>query len=135
MTEPVDFWSIYDQVYDDMYCCDACGEHGSKSDDSPFDGQLNLCQKCRSTMLTDDELAAIEAREQAATPGPWWVLEEQDSVSVLIGDQDDRVCELHHGECLPFENANFIAHARQDIPRMVAEIRRMREQLQRKETE
>lgn len=55
------------------------------------------------------------------TPAPWWVLVEDDHIAerdsipianVLIGDQEDRVCQLNVGECEPKVNAEFIALAR-----------------------
>ncbi len=55
------------------------------------------------TLLTDEELAAIEARADAATPGVGF------SQSWTWGD------------------AVFVAYARTDIPRLVAEVRRLRE--------
>ena len=75
------------------------------------------------------DLDAIEARVNAATPGPWWV--EQ------VGDFGDKsaVIEcvrwrgylntLHLGEDTP--TAEFIAHAREDVPALVAEVRRLTE--------
>ena len=74
------------------------------------------------------DLDAIEARVNAATPGPWWV--EQ------VGDFGDKsaVIEcvrwrgylntLHLGEDTP--TAEFIAHAREDVPALVAEVRSLR---------
>jgi len=76
------------------------------------------------------DLDAIEARVNAATPGPWWV--EQ------VGDFGDKsaVIEcvrwrgylntLHLGEDTP--TAEFIAHAREDVPALVAEVRRLTEE-------
>lgn len=85
--------------------------------------------------MSDDErtkrLAEIEAREQAATAADWWVLydEETESRHVVIGDQDDRVCECHDDECDPEFNAAFIAAARSDVPFLLAEVRRLEGQL------
>ncbi len=74
------------------------------------------------------DLDAIEARVNAATPGPWWV--EQ------VGDFGDKsaVIEcvrwrgylntLHLVEDTP--TAEFIAHAREDVPALVAEVRSLR---------
>lgn len=50
--------------------------------------------------MNPDEVKAIEVREQAATPGPW----------VTNG---------------PDADAEFIAHARADIPALVAEVRQL----------
>ena len=45
------------------------------------------------------------------TPGPWWVLDGRFSdgagqLHILIGDQEDRVCEVNMGECAGCEDAN-----------------------------
>ncbi len=79
------------------------------------------------------DLDAIEARANAATPGPWEVEEYVgvlESTSVL-----DRVSEPTHdwerriiASSLPDEPADaaFIAHARTDVPALIAEVRRLR---------
>ena len=113
-------------------------------------------------MLTDADLAAIERRCTAATPGPWRVgalfaqcLRQHEH---RRGDCDfrhywtDDGTEIHFGpsrDGLPYdgdtgdsmvagqwdyeeggvrrvEDAQFIAAARQDVPALVAEVRRLR---------
>ncbi|SBT39021.1 hypothetical protein [Micromonospora auratinigra] len=102
--------------------------------------------------LTEDELAAIEERAAAATPGPWHVrLLDDDHAANLVAvgttpdtGRDSRWPKFAAGELVAAtlvqfphryvdcaderwdENALFIAHAREDIPRLVAEIRRLR---------
>ena len=75
--------------------------------------------------LTPDKLDAIAARADAATEGPW-------SASVIDGTGDvygpDGMgvaydCE---GGCASEEDAEFIAHARSDVPALVEEVRRLR---------
>lgn len=86
--------------------------------------------------MTEDELSAIEARAQAATEGPWeagpngmarpW---EANGIVVRpagefpygewIGDFGRR------GDMDRIANAKFIAHARADVPALVAEVRRL----------
>lgn len=56
--------------------------------------------------MTDEELKAIEARANAATPGPW-----------MKGVTYD------HGR-----NAEFIAASRTDVPALAAEVRRLKEE-------
>ena len=63
------------------------------------------------------QLAEIKAREQAATPGPWKV-----GISALITDANGHA--LFFGEDAK-GNADFIAHARTDIPALVAEVERL----------
>ncbi|MQY03493.1 hypothetical protein [Actinomadura macrotermitis] len=107
-----------------------------------------------SEPLTDEELATIEELAEAATPGPWFVrnLDDDHAMSlVAISTAPD----TGHGERWPgFDhreivaatlvqapryvdvaderwdtNALFIANARQDIPRLIDEIKRLRRQL------
>ena len=103
--------------------------------------------------LTDDELEQIELRYQSATPGPWFVRRFDDDVAMslitvsTIPDTGlvERWPDFDHGEIVAAtlvqdpryvdaadhkwnENALFIAHARIDIPHLVAEIRRLRAQ-------
>ena len=111
--------------------------------------------------MTDDELDAIEARANAATPGPWswdrfddvtippedypacgatvlaelverdgehWIMTPVE-VTMQGLDPNETDCET---ECEAFAvwitqaDADFIAAAREDIPRLVAELRALR---------
>lgn len=83
--------------------------------------------------MTDDELAEIEARANAATPGPWEpyrrvtlgvvsvmsaaMFENRNGVDVdyVVADARDE----------SFANADFIASSRTDVPALIAEIRRL----------
>lgn len=85
--------------------------------------------------LTDDELDAIEARSSAATPSPWWSwVEGRDGVAgdTFIGRgldgarHPDLYLSTDPGERVSSEDHDFIAAARQDVPRLVAEVRRLR---------
>lgn len=71
--------------------------------------------------MTEEQLKAIEERAKAATPGPWtpkrlrqndWHLRGPDGI-VFAEVEDDA-------------DAAFIAHAREDIPALVEEVRRLR---------
>lgn len=78
--------------------------------------------------LTDEQLAAIEARASAATRGPWdsigervyaggasaWVVAES-KMWGLDGERDDYAAD-----------AAFVAGARADVPALLAEVRRLR---------
>lgn len=76
--------------------------------------------------MTNEELAAIETRANAATVGPWRGTKDE-------GVQADAtaVFETGCGCCTPSRlseaDAMFIAHARTDIPALVAEVRRLKE--------
>ena len=103
------------------------------------------------TPLLDDWLAAAEARALAATPGPWHVryLDDEQAMNLVavstVPDTglDERWPEFDHGQVVATtlvqhpryadvadqrwdENAAFIAHAREDIPALIAEVRRLR---------
>lgn len=81
------------------------------------------------------ELDAIEARAQAATPGPW---EDCPQLVGVYGNKIDGFQHLRIANChiplngieyvdLPSARANaaFIAAARQDVPALLAEVRRL----------
>ncbi|PPQ18177.1 hypothetical protein CV770_17290 [Bradyrhizobium sp. AC87j1] len=75
--------------------------------------------------LTDDEIGAIKARCEQATAGPWKsFIEKRDKLSgsdfVQTGGEDVYLT----GATLA--DQEFIANARQDIPRLIAEIKRLR---------
>ncbi|WP_405537713.1 hypothetical protein OG787_33560 [Streptomyces sp. NBC_00075] len=99
----------------------------------------------------EEELQLIEERSDSATPGPWFVrqLDDREAMSLVavstvpdtgLGErwpdfpsaqmvaltlvQDPRYADV--SDELWDENARFIAHARQDVPRLVAEVRRLR---------
>ncbi len=100
--------------------------------------------------LTEEELAGIEELLAAATPGPWYVRELDDDHAMCLVAVST-VPDTGLGERWPDfdrheivaatlvqqpryvgvgderwdENAAFIAGARQDVPRLVAEVRRL----------
>lgn len=84
------------------------------------------------TGMTDERLAEVKARAEAATPGPW----HHDRVDF---DSGMTLYEIwggkyrEHGWLAHVEdnkpNADFISHARQDIPELLAEVERLREQV------
>lgn len=101
--------------------------------------------------LTDEELAAIEDHASGATPGPWFVrwLDDESAAS-LVGVSTEPDTGRHErfpdfdastmvamtvvqnplycfiGDSCEQKNAEFIAHARGDIERLIDEIRRLR---------
>lgn len=83
--------------------------------------------------LSDEELDSIVSRLNATTPGPWRsFFEGRDHTSgdsfIRTGTQDIYIhAEDYVGGGGHFcADQDFIAHARQDIPRLVAELRRLR---------
>ncbi len=82
--------------------------------------------------MTDEELDRLQALADAATPGEW------QASSVIAG----MVTEEHSGwiahcprgsyketEQLAVQDAAFIAAARAAVPALIAEVRRLRQQL------
>ena len=85
--------------------------------------------------LTEDELNAMLHRCDAATASPWWAwVEGRDGLSGdpfigLGGDPQLKDLYLSHGSGegnVAEADVDFIAHARQDIPALLAEVRRLR---------
>lgn len=101
--------------------------------------------------MTQEELDNIRRRSDAATPGPW--VSEDGGYDVCLGykpshirigwwsgdNEEDcnadnrRVCELSDGEYNSYKNkeemqanAEFIAHAREDVPALLDEIERLK---------
>jgi hypothetical protein len=88
--------------------------------------------------MTDDELAAIDARLQAATPGPWEVKSHRFAKYLYIDailappapdGQQVRIVETDEG-CGPPSpaDAELIAHAPTDLAALVAEVRRLQDE-------
>jgi len=105
--------------------------------------------------MTRDELNAIKDRMMKATVGPWaWEQYGEKVNGYHIGiamDKNDNQCEGHvdterydedqdvfiedilwkenvgnvEDSTLNYSDADFIAHAREDIPKLVAEIERL----------
>jgi len=76
-------------------------------------------------MLSDQEIANIRKRCEAASPGPWRsCLEKRDkfSGSDFIQTPNDDMYISGCGEA----DYDFIANARQDIPMLLSEIDRLR---------
>ncbi|MET7746560.1 hypothetical protein [Streptomyces sp. NPDC005385] len=76
------------------------------------------------------DLADVEAREEAATPGPWTVeLEQCDCSDGLCSHGTDVGAFYANGERraefgdIPAEDWQFTAHAREDVPRLIALVR------------
>lgn len=76
-------------------------------------------------------LEEIKAREKAATQGPWFYnisetaidSKEKSIVTPEIDGQEFPVISM------TYEDADFIAHARTDIPALVAEVERLQKEL------
>jgi hypothetical protein len=87
--------------------------------------------------VTSEELAAIKARAEAATRGPWHASVGDppagDHYPVTAKNGDD-VADCLTNNPLARQNAAFIAAARDDVPALVAEVEQLRLALARCET-
>ena len=90
--------------------------------------------------ITKAELDAMQQRADAASKGPWRsFIEDRDhecgSDFIQIGGDDDREDDMYVSRDTARasdEDLDFIAAARQDVPRLIAEVKRLRDELERK---
>lgn len=80
------------------------------------------------SFLTSEELQHMQKRCAAATPGPWKsYIEGRDHTSgssfIMTGGED---IELTGATDADYD---FIAHTRQDMPRLLAEVQRLRQRI------
>jgi hypothetical protein len=77
------------------------------------------------------EIEAIKARYEAATPGEWEAYNrglKHDFDVRVFGDDDNEIdITGWYGKGMfgRFADADFVAHAHQDIPALVAEVERL----------
>lgn len=71
----------------------------------------------------DERLHAIERRAAAATPGPWRVFVESDTENEIESDVDGGMGVIWRGAPSREASAEFIAHAREDVPYLIAALR------------
>lgn len=83
--------------------------------------------------MTNKELTEIKSRLEKATDGPWKSFiegrdHESGSSFIMIGENENRKQDI---ELIGATNddQDFIASARQDIPKLIAEIERLQELL------
>jgi hypothetical protein len=81
--------------------------------------------------ITPEYLNEIEERTNAATKGPWEVTQWAETNNVTIDstgiDPDEPLWLASLGPCVHgVHDATFIAHSRTDLPRLTAEVRRLR---------
>ena len=78
--------------------------------------------------MTEERLLAIKALAEAATPGPWYHV-----LAAIVGttpcpDDDNTtcICNTEWGNSTNVQpNAAFIAAAREDVPALLAEVKRL----------
>lgn len=79
-------------------------------------------------MLSDEQLAEIDRRAEAATDGPWFVASDR---TEILSESACRVIadtRFFQGppDFLECADAEFIAHARTDVPALIAALREAR---------
>ncbi len=84
--------------------------------------------------MTTNDIDAIEARANAATPGPWGY--DPDNTGLCFGphigllNSNGVAVQIHHRSdedaAQSYATAAFIADARQDVPALCAEVRELR---------
>ena len=81
--------------------------------------------RCDNKAITPERLMEIEAREKAATPGPWTYKVRRDgSIYISMGNPTKgphQQADFYFNE----PEAAFTTEARQDIPDLIAEARRV----------
>lgn len=83
------------------------------------------------TMLTDQQLAEIRAREQAATPGPWVVTCHKHDPHADYGIAEQGSLYWRGVASVGKDrNVAFIAHSRTDIPALLAHIEEQRREME-----
>ncbi len=79
--------------------------------------------------MTPDDLAAIEARAEAATPGPWEAIPQdgRGGYKVLgpLELRSDGEVRVVISEWAGAFNALFLEQVRDDVPALIAEVRRL----------
>ena len=85
------------------------------------------------TLLSDEELAAISKRADAAQPGPWRsFVEGRDHTSgssfIMTCDKGSRGTDIELTGATAADQ-DFIAAARQDVPLLLADVRALRSML------
>lgn len=81
--------------------------------------------------LREVDLSELETRCKAATPGPWKVLSDPEVACSWLnaaGPEDDAAIALfdYRPPEANLANAQFAARAREDVPRLIAEVRQLR---------
>lgn len=83
-------------------------------------------------MLTDEQLAAIAKRAELATPGPWSAEPRASDgfVDNFLGAEIVGPPDAQRGQFARITDALFIAHAREDVPALLAYVADLRQGLQ-----
>ena len=74
-------------------------------------------------MKIEKYLKEVEEREKAATGGPWWCQKKGQDARILV-DHGPSVLSWENDALV--EDLEFFAHSRQDIPRLLRIVERLR---------
>ena len=80
-------------------------------------------------MITGEELVQMKERAEKATEGPWGngeQYEQMDPGHYVYSETSGLIVVAEEEGTFRGEDAEFIAHAREDVPRLVAEVERLR---------
>lgn len=82
--------------------------------------------------MTKERIAEILARAEKTVPGPWRAQDCGPNSPAFVeidtgtGEEGNLIAETFTGGfCTPFDNADFIAHARQDILDLIVYIQEL----------
>jgi hypothetical protein len=76
--------------------------------------------------ISDEQLDAISERATAASPGPWIVEDAPDLNRWVTSDHGTLEANFGYIGNGNRDDAQFVAHAREDIPLLLAEVDRLR---------
>lgn len=76
--------------------------------------------------MTEEALKEIEARANAAIPGPWSTYGDEESGLWIDTPRDKPAFVVGYEGEIEAPTARFVAHAREDVPALVAEVRRLK---------
>lgn len=74
------------------------------------------------------DLEAIKARCEAATPGPWSLRTRNAEPAIVSDSTGLEVARQPRGNAPLLDDAAFISAARADVPALVAEVERLRDE-------
>lgn len=81
--------------------------------------------------LPEQRLREIESRLTAVSKGPWFLAKDGDNnYEVCCGTEGNPSDTFSIIERYEFEDYNFIAHARQDVPDLLREVKRLNKLLE-----
>lgn len=107
---------------------------GPRAGGDSFSLQRNYIDRVTNNdPITDAELDEMQRRADAAVEGPWHAFvegpDDAGSSCIFVRDMDDEFYLSPQRYANSAPELNFIAAARQDVPRLIAEVRRLRREL------